>query len=151
MPNAISIIKRDHRAVEKDYKTYKRAKDKDQKRRIAERIFDALDAHAKMEEEVFYPAVTEAGGPELQKMIVEALEEHGEMKHLVARFRAPNAEERAGMGMRIDELLAGVMHHVKEEEKSLLPKSARALGKARITALGERMEPMSPSAKLPKP
>jgi hemerythrin superfamily protein len=143
MTNAITIIKRDHRAVKTDYKKFQGARTDSEKQKIAAKIFDALDAHAKMEETLFYPAVRAEANAKARNMIDSSLAEHTEMKTLIKRFRSEKEEE--GFGMKIDELLAGVMHHVKEEENVLLPEVKKHMKEERLQELGDDMEKLSPS------
>lgn len=142
MTNAIKIIKRDHRAVKTDYLTFKAAKG-NPKKHLAEKIFAALEAHAHMEETIFYPAVAKEASAKARKLITSALAEHKEMKQLIQRFR--REEDAMGFDMKVDELLAGVMHHVKDEESELLPEVGDSMPKERLEELGTQMDPISPS------
>ena len=50
------------RAMFREYKRLVKAEASDQKKReVAERVCDALTAHAQIEEEIFYPAARQAG------------------------------------------------------------------------------------------
>jgi hemerythrin superfamily protein len=138
-----TVIKRDHRAVETEYKKFQSAKSAPEKRRIAHKIFESLDAHAKMEERFYYPAVVRDASAKARKMIEEARIEHAEMKEMIRRFMREKGGP--GFGMKVGELLAGVMHHVKEEEKELMPEVDRSMKKEKLEELGEKMDKVSPT------
>lgn len=142
MANALAIVKRDHRAIKTEYKKFEAANESERKR-IAERIFKALEAHALMEEELFYPIVSTEGSTEARNMIESSLAEHAETKQLIQRFR--REQDWLGFGMKINELLAGVMHHVDEEEHTFLPLVRDSLSKTRLEELGLAMENASPT------
>ncbi len=144
MQTAISIIKRDHRGVELEYKKFQAAESDSQRRAIALEIFDALEQHARMEEELFYPVVRDEGSSKAAGMIDEAYNEHTEIQELLERFRDEIDEE--GLAMKMDELMAGVAHHVREEERELLTEVDRSMSRARLIELADEMDAWSPTA-----
>ena len=60
MPNAVQMIKQDHRKVASLFDKYKSTKGEEAKRRIAEQAIEQLEVHALVEEDIFYPAVEKA-------------------------------------------------------------------------------------------
>ncbi len=143
MSHALSVIKRDHRAVKIEYKKYKAARTATEKSKIVAKILDSLEAHARMEEELFYPVVREEGNAKARTLIEAAYAEHEEMKMLVERLRTEEGE--LGFGMKLDELMAGVLHHVKEEEGELFPEVEKSIRDEELEDLGRRMDEVSPS------
>src|ERR1044071_653157 len=139
MANAIELIKSDHRKVEQFYQSYQSVNGQtQQKRAIAQEICHDLEIHAKLEEEIFYPAVARtlvANGADLVK---EAIKEHNEMKRAisqlqVSQFAGPDCDRV------FQDMMSGVQHHVKEEETKMLPKAQQQLG-AEINRLGAQMQ-----------
>jgi len=55
-PDAVQLLKADHKQVRKLFEQFHDASD-DDKGSIASRLFTELDIHSKVEEELFYPAV----------------------------------------------------------------------------------------------
>src|SRR6476646_531899 len=55
-PDAVQLLKADHKQVRKLFEQFHGASD-DNKGSIASRLFTELDIHSKLEEELFYPAV----------------------------------------------------------------------------------------------
>ena len=55
-PDAIALLKADHRAVEELFEKFEKASGDGRKRGIAEKICMELTIHAQIEEEIFYPA-----------------------------------------------------------------------------------------------
>lgn len=98
-----------------------------------------LLAHAVIEREIFYPAVGEALGDD--KMLREAFEEHDlvefELRKLLG---ALTEEDDADFAAKLDVLCELVEHHVREEEFELLGRAELALGKERLSELGEQMK-----------
>src|ERR1700687_1242248 len=125
MANALHIIKRDHWALKTDYKKFQGVPTFEEKKHMAEIVFNALDAHGSMEEEYFYPVIQKEGNPKARRIIEKALEEHAEMKKLISRCRSEVDE--FSFQMKIDELFAGVMHHMKEEESKLFPEVEKSV------------------------
>jgi hemerythrin superfamily protein len=53
MPNAIQMIRQDHRKVEGFFKKFDQAKSNGARKRICDQIIQELEVHTKLEEEIF--------------------------------------------------------------------------------------------------
>jgi hemerythrin superfamily protein len=106
-----------------------------QKAAIVKSVCLALEIHAQLEEEIFYPAMreVESSDPVLDK----SKPEHDEMRRLIADLRAMDAGDTR-CDATFAELMRVVIHHVADEETVLLPAAERLLGE-RLNELGARM------------
>ena len=59
-PDAIALLKADHRQVEQWFKDFENARGPERKRELAKKICKALEVHTTIEDEIFYPAFLEA-------------------------------------------------------------------------------------------
>ena len=144
--NAIELLKADHAKVQELFRRYEKAGG--QQREIAEQIFTELEMHATLEEELFYPALrghmepvaaaAEETEDEEEDFVAEALEEHREVKTLIATLRALDPGD-AQFQTKFAELREGVEEHVGMEEDELMPEAMAALG-GELERLGQRME-----------
>lgn len=118
MPNAVQLIKQDHKKVASLFQKYQKTKGQEAKRRIADQAMEQLEIHAKLEEEIFYPAAKKE--IEDGDLINEAVKEHKTVKDLIRELRGmqPDDEE---FEEKWSELVENVEHHVQEEESELLP------------------------------
>ena len=119
-PNAITLLKADHRLVEELFEKFEKTNSKERKLKLVKSICDELTVHAELEENFFYPAVREVLKKE-KDLLDEALVEHSSLKWLIAQLQ----EERPDSDLydaKVTVLKEYVQHHVKEEEKELFPK-----------------------------
>jgi len=103
---------------------------------IAVRICTELTVHAQIEEEIFYPALRDAGGG-VDDVVDEAEEEHQQAKLLIAQIREMAAADST-MDQLVADLARTVEDHVKEERDELFPKARSAPG-LDLAALGMRL------------
>jgi hemerythrin superfamily protein len=153
--DGITVLKNDHRTVEKLFKKFEQAGDRayKTKRRLVDEMITELSIHAAIEEQVFYPATREAR-EETEEMVLESLEEHHLVKLALSELEnlAPE-EERFTPKVRV--LIENVRHHVKEEEGEMFPKVRKAMKPAQLEALGRQLEeakkraPTRPHPKTP--
>jgi hemerythrin-like domain-containing protein len=135
--DAIELLEKDHRTVEKAFKSFENAGTNAEKKKIAEQIITDLKVHTTIEEEIFYPVArrkTDADGKEL---IAEAFEEHHVVKMLmeeIEQIGTVNEQYEAKMTV----LQESVEHHVEEEEGELFPDAKKRL-KDRLDDLGNKM------------
>jgi hypothetical protein len=154
--NAIDVLKADHARVQALFRRYETAEYQAQ-RELAEQIFTALEVHALLEEELFYPAVrapldtvtleeepADGTGEDMElededtDLLTEAMEEHQEVKSLIAALRALEPGD-AEFEATFAELREGVEEHVGMEEDELMPMVAAALGRE-LERLGQQLE-----------
>ncbi len=138
-PNITTMIRMDHSHVLALFHRYKSDTPSGRKRALVTNACLALQVHAQLEEELFYPALREvlSGDEVLEK----SEPEHNEMKRIIAELRS-----RLDSGATIDvsfddkflELMRIVIHHVADEETRLLPAAERLL-KDRLGHLGMEM------------
>lgn len=135
-PDAIALLKADHRKVEGLFASYEKATGGSRKKSIAEQICMELTIHTKIEEDVFYPACE--GGVE-EDLLREAYVEHDGAKVLVAELEAGGPDEKF-YDAKVKVLCEMIEHHVEEEEKRVEGMFAQAR-KAGLDMddLGERM------------
>jgi len=140
--NAIQLLKDDHKKVrgllaELEGTTARGTKKRTQ---LLATIGKELRVHTKIEEEIFYPALREAGEKsDDEKMYFEALEEHRAAGELVLpdlEKTAPDSEKFSGRAKVLKEL---VEHHADEEEKEMFPRARKLLSAAELNSLGLRM------------
>jgi hypothetical protein len=135
-PDAVALLKQDHREVEAMFEKFEKARDEERKKDLARKICTALTIHAMIEEEIFYPACE--GEIKDQDLIDEAYVEHDGAKVLISEIMS-NINHRY-FEAKVTVLSEMIKHHVKEEEmrNEGLFAEARKTG-LDIEALGERL------------
>jgi hemerythrin superfamily protein len=139
-PDALELIRSDHREVDA---LFAKALGDDtpaaQRRRAIAQIVEALTVHARMEEVLFYPALRKAGGKDERDSVLEAAEEHGVVKDLIAKIERSQGRDET-LTAKVTVLKELVHHHVQEEEGTIFDEARRVLGKERLEKLGAEMQ-----------
>ena len=134
-PSATSMIRMDHTHVLATFHRYKPDTPTQNKKGLVNMICTALEIHAQLEEEIFYPALRAVTDAEM--ISDKSIPEHNEMKRLIGELRAMEPDG-AAYDEKVMELMRDVMHHVAEEETRLLPDAERLLAD-RLGELGAQM------------
>lgn len=114
-PDAIALLKADHRQVKEWFSQFKNADGTHKKQQLAVNICTALSVHATIEEEIFYPAFIAATGD--KDMHHEAIVEHAGAKNLIAELQGMSAADDY-FDAKVTVLSEMIKHHVKEEEQA---------------------------------
>lgn len=118
--DATSLLKADHKLVDKLFLEYESTNSNSKKKLIVEEICRELTIHAQVEEEIFYPAVQKALKD--HELVPEATVEHSTLKDLIAQVK--DVEPDGDMyDAKIKVLSEYVKHHVKEEESEMFPEA----------------------------
>lgn len=135
MPTVTDMIRMDHTHVLETFHQYEIQTAPKTKQALVNTIILALEIHAQLEEEIFYPAFSAVAGNE---MVDEKNKpEHQEMRQLVAQLKNMKATD-SEFDQTFMRLMRAVMHHVADEETVMLPK-AELLLKDRLGELGLEM------------
>jgi hypothetical protein len=115
-PDAIALLKEDHRKVEELFKDFEGAKGGGRKERIANEICLELSVHATIEEEIFYPACEGKVDADLLK---ESYVEHDAAKLMIAEIASGRGESDEFFDSKVKVLSEEIEHHVEEEERRM--------------------------------
>ena len=115
MPDAVKLLKEDHRKVEDLFADYEKAKGDGRKKKLAEQICAELIVHSRIEEEIFYPACE---GKVKEDDLKEAYVEHDGLKVFVAEIASGGPDDDF-YDAKVKVLKEQTEHHVKEEEARL--------------------------------
>ena len=119
-PDAIDLLDADHLTVHALFQSYRelvrtRASAL-QRRALAEEICMELTIHARLEEELFYPAVREALRDD--DLVDESEEQHGSQREFVAQILATSPEDEL-YDARVAVLAEYVERHVRQEREQV--------------------------------
>jgi hemerythrin superfamily protein len=135
-PSITDMIRFDHSHVMVTFHQYTRDKKPRVKKALAETLCSAIEIHATLEEEIFYPVVRriDGGDPVMDK----SEPEHNEMRRLIAELRRTDGDDPRHDSL-VQDLMREVIHHVADEETVLLPQAEQKLSKERLSELGAQM------------
>lgn len=139
--DALMLLTADHNRVRGLFARFKEAHESnktDQMVEVAEKIFGELAVHTEIEEQIFYPEVTDAS-EEVHELVVEGVEEHHVAKTLMEEAQALSADDEHWEA-KVTVLIESVEHHVEEEEQEMFPKIRSAMDNATLVEMAERME-----------
>ena len=140
MPNAIEMLREDHRKVKQLFDEFEHAEESQAKEQIVENTVRELEVHAALEEEIFYPAAEKQINE--KESIDEAREEHHVVKLIIGELKKMSADdERYDAKYKV--LSESVKHHIEEEESELFPKLE---GELDAEGLGTRWKPGNKSS-----
>ena len=134
-PRIATMIKLDHTHVLAAFHRYRTDAPHWRKTAIVNTICAALEIHAQLEEEIFYPALRAAKPTAIA--IDKSVPEHNAMREHIAKLRAMDPMT-PGYDDTVMELMREVIHHVADEETILLPMAEDILA-SELRRLGARM------------
>jgi hemerythrin superfamily protein len=123
-PTATNMIRMDHTHVMATFHQYEADTHPQTKKALVNTASLALEIHAQLEEEIFYPAVRRVVTDPV--VIDKSVPEHDEMRRLIAKLREMEPTD-ADYDRTFMELMRDVLHHVADEESVLLPAAERML------------------------
>lgn len=145
----LGMLKDDHKRAKKAFRDFESLDSDEESARLVEQTCGELTVHAMLEEELFYPAIRDAMRD--GELLEEAEVEHTSAKQLIEQLGSLTpAEERFSATFTV--LGEYVKHHIKEEEREIFPKLARAqvdwegLSDAMSVRRSELMEQFVPEA-----
>jgi hemerythrin superfamily protein len=133
--DAIALLRADHKTVSGLFAAYEKSRSASKKRLLVAQICAELTAHARIEEEIFYPAVKQALKD--KELVPEATVEHATLKSLIAQVEGVEPDGEM-FDAKIKVMSEYVKHHVKEEQNEMFPKVKAS--KLDLAALGAQME-----------
>jgi hemerythrin superfamily protein len=122
-PSITNMIRMDHSHVLTTFHQFEADSSPRQKKGLVDHVCVALEIHAQLEEEIFYPALRAVAETDFVK---KSVPEHDEMRRLIGQLRKMTPED-AGYDEAFYQLMNNVMHHVADEETLLLPAAERVL------------------------
>ena len=139
--NALELLKNDHAIVKKLFRQYESAGDRAlvTKKELFTQMKTELDAHAEIEETIFYPAVKHAHSEDAKDTVREGFEEHSIIKTLLKAIAAMEPSDEQ-YDSKVKVLIESVEHHAKEEEDEMFTQARKVLSAERLEKLGVEME-----------
>lgn len=137
--NAFELMKQDHKKVSGIFENLEPTTERGVKTReeLFAQLKQELSIHARIEEEIFYPAIKEA--KETRDITLEAYEEHNVVKQLLTELDELSKDDET-WGAKLKVLKENVEHHVEEEEEEMFPSAKKVLSPEQVEELGTRME-----------
>jgi hypothetical protein len=133
-PSITNMIRLDHTHVLTAFHQYEIGSSERLKKGLVDNVCLAIEIHAQLEEEIFYPALRVVADNEILR---KSTPEHDEMRGLISRLRNMPVSDPA-FDDTFFELMRHVMHHVADEETLLLPAAERLLPD-QLSELGAQM------------
>jgi len=133
-PSITTMIRMDHMHVMTTFHQYEAQAPDRVKQGLVDTVCVALEIHAQLEEEIFYPALRNVAETDFVK---KSVPEHDEMRRLISQLRKLKPQD-AGYDETFLQLMNNVMHHVADEETLLLPAAERVLAD-QLGELGAQM------------
>jgi hemerythrin superfamily protein len=133
-PGITDMIRMDHSHVITTFHQYDANASARVKRGLVDSVCVALEIHAQLEEEIFYPALRAVAETD---MVKKSVPEHDEMRRLISQLRKLKPGD-PGYDEAFWQLMNTVLHHVADEETLLLPAAERVLAD-QLGELGARM------------
>jgi hemerythrin superfamily protein len=136
--DGLQLLKKDHDKVRELFEEFRQASeagDVDTMRSLTEEIFEELEVHSAIEEEVLYPA-TKGMGEDLSDTTSESLEEHHVVDVLMEEIRRLDPDDEAYTA-KMMVLIENVEHHAQEEEEEMFPQVREHLDEGQLRKLGE--------------
>lgn len=148
--DAIDLLTADHNRVRGLFTRFRSAHEADDATQMAElaaTIFQELEVHTTIEEEIFYPEV-KGSDEEISEVVDEGVQEHHVVKVLMEELGQVEAGSDEWVA-KMSVLMENVEHHADEEEAELFPPVRSQLGGGALEQMAGQLEERKASLGAP--
>jgi hypothetical protein len=140
--DATHFLKREHNAIKRLLVDLRRAGPRAHRKRrdLLERIAADLEVHARLEDELLYPAV--ATLPDARHIIAEARADHEAIRDVLTEIDALDPAD-AAYATKTEEFREIVLGHLADEEDDVF-RLAQQLGADRLAQIGNELDARRP-------
>ena len=140
--DATQLLKREHNAIKRLLVDLRRAGPRAHRKRreLLERIAADLEVHARLEDELLYPAV--AALPDARHIVAEARADHEAIRDVLTELDALDPAD-ATFAAKTEEFREIVLGHLADEEEDVF-RLAQQLGGERLAQLGIELDARRP-------
>jgi len=136
------LLHEDHEEVQSQFEGFQTAGG-DDRYFLATRMMRELELHARLEEDSFYPVLSDYAEEHAHtkgaSLIKEALGEHRAIQDRIMRIKESPAHGEAYTA-EIEGLMQQVQRHVRKEEQEIFPLTLALLGEVELTRLRQNMD-----------
>ena len=133
--DALTMLKQQHREVDELFDRIQKCTD-EERIPLLGKLSEKLTLHAEIEERHFYPFARRMG---IQDMVDHSLQEHAEVKQLIAEILQLKRHDPRIMD-DVMKLMSSVQSHVREEENTLFPRLASVASAENLSTMGMEMQ-----------
>lgn len=148
--DAIDLLTADHNRVRGLFTRFRSAHEAERTAEMIElaaKIFQELEVHTTIEEEIFYPKV-KGTDEEISEVVDEGVQEHHVVKVLMEELGQVEAASDEWVA-KMSVLMENVEHHAEEEEKEMFPPVRGELGGEALEQMAGQMEERKASLGAP--
>ena len=143
--NAVELLRNEHEQMRKLLKDGEKAShgaDRERRELLAT-LRTELQAHERIEEEIFYPALRKH--ERAKELVLESFEEHHVVDTILGEIEGLRLSSEQWPA-KFKVMTENIEHHIEEEETQLLPMAERLLKKSELDDLGARMAELREAA-----
>ncbi len=130
--DVVDLIMADHREVERIFDAMR--EDPDSRPLLLPTVTTLLIAHSRAEEAEVYPAARNEAGEADE--VAHSQEEHAAAEELLVQLKNMS-HTSTDFDSTLEDLIEAILHHVEEEEESVLPGLRTSLSPERLAELAE--------------
>jgi hemerythrin-like domain-containing protein len=136
--DALELLRSDHELVKGIVDELEKTTERAEKTReeLFGRLRRNLEAHEKIEEEIFYPALEQH--PKAKDMVLEGYVEHDVVERLMGELGGLPVDDEM-WGPKAQVMIENLRHHIEEEEGELFKKARQVFDKNELEELGEEL------------
>jgi hemerythrin-like domain-containing protein len=136
MDNVVTLIKNDHDTFEWFFtKLESEETETEEKTQLLGRLEALLVPHSRAEEQVVYPAISQAV-PQEEEETKDGAAEHHHVDGLMAELKAQPIDAPGADGI-LAAMIGELRHHIEEEEQDILPAYQDAVDSAELDRVGQ--------------
>lgn len=122
--DALDLLMQDHREIESLFSEFEHVQqDSDAAALVIENACIELEMHDKLENEIFYPAVSEAAADDaIEELLVDAEDAHDTVLELIEALEEMDEDDTVGRHAHFMLVIEQVKQHILDEETALFPK-----------------------------
>jgi hemerythrin-like domain-containing protein len=135
MDNVVTLIKNDHDTFEWFFtRLESEDTETDEKTQLLQRLEALLKPHSDAEEQVVYPAISQAV-PKEDGEVKDGAAEHHHVEQLMTQLKAEPIDAPGADGI-LAAMIGELRHHIEEEERDILPGYADAVDGDELDRVG---------------
>jgi len=129
---ATELLRQDHEHVHQLFLQLEQSAGSEERQRLLDQIADEIEVHAKVEEELFYPALAP-----VSRRVEDARAGHQHVRSLIGEVQGRDTGSE-GFMPAVQRLKQAVLIHVAEEEGAMFLEAGR-LGPGELESLGAKI------------